>query len=208
MLGHLSMIFLCGLTLLPFIFHICSHLYWHLSHLFLGHAGQEQEYWTETWGRGLRDGGGVDRGWQSMVLCSMSPRDATCLLSCFVTPCPAAPRRHKCGKDVEQRTALMYPELMFNESSIFRQVHAKRENGFVLFWNGMRRACVLCVGECLKCQICVYKSLQCPEQEYLLIYSCSEHKQTVSWHASALHEVLLPLSSLLSSPCTRGAFFH
>lgn len=67
-----------------------------------------------------------------MVLRSMSPRDATCSLSSSVTPRPAAPRRHKHSKDVEQRTALMYPELMFNESSIFRQVHAKTENGFIV----------------------------------------------------------------------------
>lgn len=54
-------------------------------------------------GGGLRaDGWGGDRGRQSMVLCSMSPRDATCLLPSSVTPCPAAPRQHKqqrCGAE-------------------------------------------------------------------------------------------------------------
>lgn len=78
--------------------------------------------------------GGGDRG--SMVLCSMSPGDATCSLSSSVTPCPAAPRQHRRSTRmaVTQRSqaTLMYPELMFNESSIFRQVRAKTENGFIV----------------------------------------------------------------------------
>ena len=94
-------------------------------------------------------GGGGDRERQSMLFWSMSPRDATCLLSSCVTPCPAAPRRHKRSRDVEQRTSLMYPELMFNESSIFRQVHAKTENGFVvLLWKVVCVCVCVCVWEC------------------------------------------------------------
>lgn len=100
------MIFLCGLTSLPFIFHLCDHLYWHRSHvswslLLAMREGSRNIGQRREGGDGARvlraegrwGGGGVrgcDRGWQSMVLCSMSPRDATCLLSCFVTPCPAA----------------------------------------------------------------------------------------------------------------------
>lgn len=91
----------------------------------------------------------------------------------------------------EQRAALMYPELMFNECSVFRQVHVKSENGFiVLLLRGMCAfVCVLactfvlcrseyeCVCVCV-CQTSVYKSLRCPGQVYLLMYSCSECTST------------------------------
>lgn len=41
----------------------------------------------------------------------------------------------------------MYPELMFNEHSIFKQVHAKSENGFiVLLLRGMCVCMCVCVG--------------------------------------------------------------
>lgn len=45
-------------------------------------------------------------------------------------------RRHK----AEQTTALMYPKLMFNEYAIFRLVHAKSENGFIVLL--LKGACV------------------------------------------------------------------
>lgn len=88
----------------------------------------------------LQGGRGGDRGQQSMVLCSMSPGDATCSLSSSVTPRPAAPRQQRSGgrpshSGVKRSAALMYPELMFNESCIFRQVHAGKknpENGFIV----------------------------------------------------------------------------
>ena len=83
----------------------------------------------------------------------------------------------------------MYPELMFNERSIFRRVHAKPENGFIVFLS--RRMCVeactfvLCGSKCVYvcvcvcvCQASVYKSMRCPGQVYLLMYSCSECTST------------------------------
>lgn len=144
-----------------------------------------------------------------MGLCSMSPGDATCSLSSAVTPRPAA-QQHTAVP--QQRGALMYPELMFNERSIFRQPHAKPENGFIVFL--LRKMCVcvckrqactfvLCRSKCV-CQPGVYKSLLCPRQVYLLMYSCSECKSTdlqtevVSLHTAALHEVPPPLSPLSS----------
>lgn len=77
-----------------------------------------------------------------MVLCSMSPGDATCSLSSSVTARPAAPgwaadRPGGSGARAEPSAALMYPQLMFNESCIFRQVQAgiekkQPENGFIV----------------------------------------------------------------------------
>lgn len=38
----------------------------------------------------------------------------------------------------------MYPELMFNEHSIFKQIHAKSENGFIVLL--LRGMCVCVCG--------------------------------------------------------------
>lgn len=79
---------------------------------------------------------------------------------------------------------------MFNERSVFRQLHAESENGFIVLL--LRDVCVrVCVGGmrvhlyfaeesvcvCV-CQTGVYKSRLGPWQVYLLMYSCSESKST------------------------------
>lgn len=122
------------------------------------HVGQGQEQRREGWCVRLKGGG--ERGQQSMG-CSMSPGDATCSLSSSVTPRPAAPRQPEHNNRtavIQQRRALMYPELMFNERSIFRQLLAKSENGFIvlLLKGGCVRVCrgqtctfVLCRSECV-----------------------------------------------------------
>lgn len=112
-----------------------------------------------------------------MGLCSMSPGDATCSLSSSVTPRPAAQQQG--SRHTQQSGALMYPELMFNESSIFRQVHARSENGFIVLL--LRAVCVRLhfVKACAcVCQTSVYKSLRCRRQVYVLMYSCSECTST------------------------------
>lgn len=84
-----------------------------------------------------------------MGLCSMSPGDATCSLSSSVTPRPAAQQQG--SRHTQQSGALMYPELMFNESSIFRQVHARSENGFIVLL--LRAVCVRL--HFVKARVCV-----------------------------------------------------
>lgn len=88
------------------------------------------------------------------------------------------PRQPVHNNGTEQHTAALMLTLMFNECSIFTQVHAKSENGFIVL---LLRACVfvhLYIVECNVCQTGVYKGLQCPRQVYALIYSCSECTNT------------------------------
>lgn len=78
-------------------------------------------------------------------LCSKSPGDATYSPSSSITQRPDVLRRpeHNNRRGVTKQSKpqiLMYPKLMFNEYAIFRLVHAKSENGFIVLL--LKGACV------------------------------------------------------------------
>ena len=89
----------------------------------------------ENQGLGVTEG---DSRWGCVQWALGTPRAPCPLLSHYVLLHPGGPSTTT-GQPSHSRAhrhraqALMYPELMFNECSIFRRVHAKPENGFIVF---------------------------------------------------------------------------
>lgn len=143
-----------------------------------GEGGDRGETQGWGWQRATVNGVVFNEPWGRHVLAVLLCHSVSC--------CTQAAAQQKDGRHTAERSsALMYPRLMFNESSIFRQVHAKKKN------NNLKMALLCCFdGRCVCRHMCRLVRLHFGAASVCVSGQCLQ-ESAVSWTSVSINVFLL-----------------